>query len=47
MFVLVKLLQILQWKGVCKARSEGLQGSLERIPALIQTQGYGRHNQEG
>lgn len=35
MFVLVKLLQILHFKGIFKARSEGLQGSLERIPALL------------
>lgn len=35
MFVLVKLLQILHLKGIFKARSEGLQSSLERIPALL------------
>lgn len=35
MFVLVKILQILHLKGIFKARSEGLQGSLERIPALL------------
>lgn len=35
MFVLVKLLQIFHLKGIFKARSEGLQGSLERIPALL------------